>query len=396
MSIEKDPAAHRTLLLRAFLRSFGTGFPAEYYDFLNGVKDEPDWAKLYPKHWASACDETRCLELGTSDANEFLQNRVEKIRTEHGGRTVLLGGPPCQSYSVVGRSRNAGKVGYSADEDDRQSLYEQYVQVLAQLGPALAVMENVKGMLSARRNGKPIFPQVMHSLQHAGGVDRYQLFALGGPLDCSQLGRRAGTEGLPRQFRKPRRPPVTSSRVRHMRTTRPSLYAPPRLSTTIATPTDTVSVKDIIGSMPRLRSRLSQGDDPRSWQRVVRTACRLVYGNRPMMSREKEKQFWEAVARALATADGLAPPWSEACGKVSLPEACPAELRDWIFDEKIERLPNNETRAHIPLDLARYLFAAVFALTFRRSPKSPDFPEALAPNHANWNTGNSTTATGCR
>ena len=54
----------------------------------------------------------------------------------------------------------------------------------------------------------------------------------------------------------------------------------------------------------------------------------------------------------------------------------------------LERLPNNETRAHMADDLARYLFAAsVWLQAFRRSPKSYDFPDALAPNHANWFTG---------
>ena len=90
LSIEKDRAAHRTLLLRAFLRQFGTRFPSEYYDFLNGVTDEPDWAELYPKHWASACDDTKCLELGTPDADGFLQRRIGQIRAMHGGRTMFF------------------------------------------------------------------------------------------------------------------------------------------------------------------------------------------------------------------------------------------------------------------------------------------------------------------
>ena len=127
LSVEKDLVAHRTLRLRAFLRKFPSGFPQQYYDFLNGVlADEPDWATLYPRRWAAACDETRCLELGTSEAGAFLRGWIAKIRRKHGGRTVLLGGPPCQAYSVIGRSRNAGNAEYKADEDDRQSLYEQY------------------------------------------------------------------------------------------------------------------------------------------------------------------------------------------------------------------------------------------------------------------------------
>jgi len=64
VSIEKDPAAHQTLLLRSFLRKFGAACPPEYYAFINGEYDEPDWATLYPDQWLDAAEEARCLELG--------------------------------------------------------------------------------------------------------------------------------------------------------------------------------------------------------------------------------------------------------------------------------------------------------------------------------------------
>lgn len=388
LSVEKNRDAHRTLRLRAFLRRFGRRFPSEYYEFLNGrLSEEPDWASLYPKHWAAACDETRCMELGTPIASAFLRKRIAAIRELHAGRTVLLGGPPCQAYSVIGRSRNAGNDKYDADRDDRQSLYEQYVRVLDQLRPAVAVMENVKGMLSARRNGKPIFPEVMRSLQHAGGMNRYQLFAL-----HSRSGAISWDEGLaPHDFlvsAEEHGVPQTRHRVfvvcvRHdLAEFLPDAYLP-RLDSRVGT----ISVKDVIGAMPKLRSRLSQGDDRVSWQRAVRSACEIVDVNQPVMSREEEKRFRSALARARAGTYQPAPPWRNPRGRVLLPRRCAPELRDWILDERIERLPNNETRAHMSADLVRYLFASVFATAFGRSPKSHDFPKALAPNHANWESG---------
>ena len=127
LSIEMDEAAHRTLRLRGFLRKFSCGFPSEYYDFVNGLLSrEPDWEVLYPKEWEKACDETLCLKLGASDEPSLVKRRIALVRELHGGRTVLLGGPPCQSYSVVGRSRNSGNAHYNADKDERQSLYQEY------------------------------------------------------------------------------------------------------------------------------------------------------------------------------------------------------------------------------------------------------------------------------
>ena len=113
LSIEMEPTACRTLLLRGFLRKFPSGYPPEYFDFLNGVlAEEPDWASLYPVEWEEASDETHCLTLGTPEASSFVRQRLAEIRAVHGDRTVLLGGPPCQSYSVVGRARNVGNADY--------------------------------------------------------------------------------------------------------------------------------------------------------------------------------------------------------------------------------------------------------------------------------------------
>lgn len=389
LSVEKDRDAHRTLRQRAFLRKFGSRFPREYYDFLNGVvTEEPDWGDLHPDEWAAACDETRCMELGTRGASAFLQRRIEAIREEHGGRTVLLGGPPCQSYSVIGRSRNAGNHKYNADEDDRQSLYEQYVTVLARLRPVVAVMENVKGMLSVRKNDKQLFPEIMHSLQNAGGTSGYKLFALsahtsgcawGEGLEPSDFLVHAEDHGVPQSRHR-----VFVICVRNdLAATLPAACLP-----RLEPERGTVSVKDVIGAMPRLRSRLSRGDTPDAWQRAVRAACDLVDASQPLMSRAEEKRFRSGLSRARATANRHALPWRDALGKVDLPDHCPPALREWICDENLERLPNNETRAHMADDLARYLFAAAFGRAFRRSPKSRDFPGTLAPNHANWGTGN--------
>ena len=186
----KSPSRLRGRALRTgrfgcepFLRQFSsTGFPPEYYDFLNGNKrQEPDWAKRYPEQWQTACDETRQLTLGTDAATVFLDDRFQALREEFGNRIVLLGGPPCQSYSLVGRARNAGNAKYDASRDERQLLYREYVRALRELQPAIAVMENVKGVLSARHNGKPIFCHILKRLEDPGGEKRYRLCALGSP-----------------------------------------------------------------------------------------------------------------------------------------------------------------------------------------------------------------------
>ena len=389
LSVEKDGAAHRTLRLRAFLRKFGARFPPQYYDFLNGKTDgEPNWAELYSDHWSEACDETRCMELGRRPTSDFLRKRIERLRTEHGGRTVLLGGPPCQSYSVVGRSRNAGNVWYDPDQDDRQSLYREYVDVLRQLRPAVAVMENVKGLLSAQHGGQRIFPDVMQKLERGSQTDGYRLFAI-----ASRSGANSWDDGAePKDFlvhAEEHGVPQTRHRVFVVCVRRDiARTLPEELIPRLDRRSDAVPLHDIIGTMPKLRSRLSRGDSGDSWQAAVRRACQLVEVSKPLMTRDEEKRFRWSLERARATADGVAPPFRSASGGIVLPSSCPRELRDWLVDDNLGTLPNNETRAHIPEDLARYLYSVAFGHAFRRSPKTRHFPEPLVPPHASWSTGN--------
>ena len=388
LSVEMERSAYRTLRLRAFLRKFEpSDLPSEYHRFLNdGATDEPDWKTLYPKEWLEACEETDCRQLGTPDTSRFVEHRVRRIRKKHGGNTVLLGGPPCQSYSLVGRARNAGNEAYDPDKDERQSLYDDYVSVLRDLQPAVAIMENVKGMLSARHLGEPVFDRVTVRLRDAGGKDRYRLYALapeqGGSLweheqDPKDFLVRAEEYGVPQARHR-----VIVVCVRKDIADQLSQAAWLQLETSAAT----VSVDEMIGDMPKLRSRLSRGDSSSAWRATLMSAYDLIQRlPRPTMTREQGLLFDEAIGKARRTTREPAPPYRDAAGGTAM--SCPRELREWIIDEKLSRLPNNETRGHIPEDLTRYLFAAAFASAMGRSPKSPDFPAQLAPKHANWKTG---------
>ena len=390
LSIEKDPVAHRTLRLRAFLRKFPSGPPAKYYKYLSGaISGEPDWATLYPKKWEEACDETPRVELGTDAAASLMKKSIRAIRREHGDRTVLLGGPPCQAYSVAGRARNAGNPNYNIDEDDRLSLYEEYATTLGLLQPTVAVMENVKGMLSARYNDKPVFDDVMAALQNAGGKGHYRLFALSPAtgnrawddgLDPKDFVVRAEEHGVPQ-----RRHRVFVICIRNDVASR----LPEEIFPKLEREETRVTVNDVVGAMPLLRSRLSRGDHAQSWQSVVKDAHGLVGKHLPAMSQTRERKFRRALKLALKSTGGTPLPFRDetTTGAAGCIESCPEGLRDWLCDENLARLPNNETRGHIREDIGRYLYAAAFASTLARSPRATDFPSELAPKHANWESG---------
>ena len=385
VSIEKEASAHRTLRLRAFLRRFSK-FPAEYYDWMAGAILEPDWATLYPREWNAAEQESLCMELGTAETARVLENRIDAIRAEHGGRTLLIGGPPCQAYSLVGRARNAGQADYKAELDHRNFLYDEYVKVLAALLPAAFVMENVKGMLSAAVSGNAIFRQVMNDLAAAGGPDSYQLYALSPPSGAMQMSDpapkdfivRAEDHGIPQARHRViivgLRRDIADSLPEHML---------PRLQRR----NDPVTVSMVLGCMARLRSGLSKADDMTAWKAAIGEALRLVGASLEGVSAPNASAFRKELRTVKREFKALAALGRSGHGGVDLPDDCPLDLAHWLHDPRLSRLSQNDTRGHMPSDLARYLYAACHARVFGVSPKARDFPAALAPNHRNWATG---------
>ena len=386
ISIEKDTAAHATLLLRSFLRKFGEEWPSEYYDYLNGKLPEPDWSTLYPNQWKAAGDEAYCMELGTGACTSFLTSRITEIRNTYGGRTILIGGPPCQAYSLVGRSRNAGITGYLPHEDERNFLYQKYVDVLKKLKPAAFVMENVKGMLSSAIRGDRIFHKVMADLKSATGLDSYKLLAL-----VSGSEKVHGGESKPQDFvvrMEDHGVPQARHRVIILGI-RQDLASGIRVDALSLLPRHGgwVRVQDVIETMPKLRSGLSRGDDWSTWQDTVVEATKLISdkaGCVPEQYRDSFNEILSESSNSVRTGPELE---RVSISGTGMPKSCPEELRKWIVDPRLGRLPNHDTRSHMLGDIERYLFAAAFGHAAKRSPKAEDFPVALAPNHRNWHTG---------
>ena len=120
-------------------------------------------------HFACETLRTRMKHYGYKDIDKEViehditaDDIIEKIDDAVNGRDVdmIIGGPPCQAYSTAGRVRD--KVGMATDA--RNYLFESYVKILEHYRPKLFVFENVTGILSAKANGKAIFPQVIKAL----------------------------------------------------------------------------------------------------------------------------------------------------------------------------------------------------------------------------------------
>jgi DNA (cytosine-5)-methyltransferase 1 len=366
LSVECDDAAHATLTLRTFLRQFPAGFPPEYYQFLNEGLNEPDWQSIYPNEWKQACSEALKLRLGEAESDVLLDERLEALREQCGDRIIVTGGPPCQAYSLIGRVRNAKVVGYSAEKDERYRLYKEYVRILGALKPAAFVMENVKGLLSAKLGSERVVDLILSQLRHPVDGTHYTLLAI--QLDDlppktdllpSDFVVRSELHGVPqarhriiiiglRQDIAKRVLATGQATLQLKRCERPS------------------TVNDAIGGMPQLRSGVSKGlDTNENWFNHVITDNPGLNGRFLPPANLKRKAV---------TPNGVG-------------NDCPAALSEWLRDPMLMVVPNNETRSHIANDLKRYRFAALFACQYHRSPKASDFPAALAPAHANWASG---------
>jgi DNA (cytosine-5)-methyltransferase 1 len=120
-----DPHAHRTLELRAFVREFGgSGPPGKYYDYIAGKLSREKLMQDFPEEAEAAMAEAWLAELGNHNSAPADEVDRRVFTTLNGSRKwVLIGGPPCQAYSVIGRSRNAGNSAYDPLQDGRHFLY---------------------------------------------------------------------------------------------------------------------------------------------------------------------------------------------------------------------------------------------------------------------------------
>lgn len=83
-----------------------------------------------------------------------------------GNNTVdaIVGGPPCQAYSLAGRIRDE----HGMKEDYRNYLFESYMRIVKYFKPKFFVFENVVGLLSAAPDGYPIVNRIRKEFMDAG------------------------------------------------------------------------------------------------------------------------------------------------------------------------------------------------------------------------------------
>ena len=164
--VEMDSNACDTLRTREcyhYLRKHGR--KEEYYQYLRGrISKEQLYASVPRQTIQSVICETMTQE-GMPELFKKIDLIMHIKKTPH--INIILGGPPCQAYSVVGRARK------DMADDPRNFLYKLYLQAIKKYQPDMIVFENVPGILSA--GGKSHFRDLTENLEKLGYEIKYDL-----------------------------------------------------------------------------------------------------------------------------------------------------------------------------------------------------------------------------
>ena len=366
-------------MLRHFLKRFkGNELPDAYYRYLSGSISIDELYALYPREKSHADQSAIRISIGAEN-----RARVRKIigsRLQKKSKWALVGGPPCQAYSLVGRSRMMGDPEFERDE--RHFLYREYFRIIVDHWPPVFVMENVKGLLSARVKGELVINRIVSDLsapEEALGMASnglgYKLYSLsedelpGFDVDPRLFLVRSEEYGVPQARHR-----MFIVGVRNDIDIRPEKLKPHKPPT----------LKQIIGNLPKIRSGISKGADSfgKWWAEIECVDPFLIH---------KELNGYE-FAGEIAEHIGIdlsQPPKALEKSSTRYPARprLPHDVLDCIYDPRLPVLVSHESRSHMPSDLRRYAFAASFASVTGKSPKLGDFPSSLLPDHANVEDG---------
>jgi DNA (cytosine-5)-methyltransferase 1 len=392
-SVEMDAWAHQTLELRSFFHEFHGNAPNEYYQYLRQEITKGELFEAFPIQAAAARKRAILAELGNKDHDALIKHRLKQVFKENPKKPwVLIGGPPCQAYSVIGRSRRqANGAGQQRQEEDKRNfLYLEYLKIIANYKPAVFVMENVKGMLSAKVNGKEIFHEILDDLRHPkdalkdSKVPGYSQNGLEYKIYSLVVSKQDGDDLNPTDY-------IIQSekygvgQMRHrviLLGVRSDIKIKPR---TLTPHQGKVTVESLISDLPKLRSTFTRpigGVEEwydhladirnQSWYKQYRPA---VENGSPV----------DAAAIKSKMDDCLNEIQSDLDTGSEFTVASPSALYrpDWFNDPKMGGVANHIARGHMKEDLHRYFFAACYTSAFGRSPRMKDFPTELLPKHKN-------------
>jgi DNA (cytosine-5)-methyltransferase 1 len=393
LSIEKDAVAYMTLKLRAFYRYFihaNISVPDEYYQYIQGNINRDALYEKYPEAAKCSDEEAICAELGSNDFSDvFFDEKIDKVL--HGEKNwLLIGGPPCQAYSVVGRSRMLGALkdingdlkdkGQEFFDDHRHKLYQQYLRIIAMHSPSVFVMENVKGILSSKLNGEYIFPVILKDLQNPSIAAKTQNWGKVANYRYKTISFVTGKESVNNRdyLIKAEKYGIPQSRHRVIILgIRDDIWKHINGRVSDLSIKKEVNVAEILENMPKIRSDFSKRKSATTgdWKNYLSNAKKTGWFNE--IDSDIKKIIQEADSERSKETLEI---------KSNARNACPPKTYTaWYYDKNLTGLCNHESRKHMDSDLYRYLFVSAYGKSKGVSPCLKNFPVELLPKHKNVN-----------
>lgn len=358
-SFEMESSAIHTLLVRGVYRDLvrSGSVPSSYYKFIRG---EISWEEFLTdariaEALERASNHVHQVELGSDDdpSSELIASALTATGVNASTPWVLIGGPPCQAYSLAGRSRRANDSTFASDK--KHFLYREYLRIIKTFSPPVFVMENVKGLLSSTSEGTGMFGRIKADLENPGGGHKYSIHSLVVDVDPDELKPadfviRSEQYGIPQKRHR-----VILLGIRDG-------FFPEHLEVGKLRPAGRVSVNDAIGDLPKVRSGISpsRDDSYESWLSIRNEVSRHHEGKSP---------------RSASRSRG-----GKAVPKSPTPRS---SFGQWVRDDQLEHAIQHESRGHMVEDLKRYWFAANRARQDGSSPRLSQFPAELQPLHRN-------------
>lgn len=144
-----------------------------YYQYEKGLITREDFLKLIPEEELKSVINKEITEKTIKDIFETIDTIKKEKEIEQ--VDVIIGGPPCQAYSLVGRAQSSHMI-IPMEKDPRNELYKMYVQFLTKYQPRMFVFENVAGIKTAR--GGQAFKNLQMYMKRVGyEIDYHELNA---------------------------------------------------------------------------------------------------------------------------------------------------------------------------------------------------------------------------
>ncbi|MFC1583664.1 DNA cytosine methyltransferase [Candidatus Neomarinimicrobiota bacterium] len=255
-SIDSDPHCASTLKTRSEYRVLKAGGKLpDYAYYLKGDIDLPKTAASDNVLQLELNEESLDKQLGLI-SNCLVRNNVSQV-------DLIIGGPPCQAYSIAGRSRDPDRKKY----DPRHHLFRIYLKLIEQLQPRLFVYENVPGLLSAASASGVILELLRQDLN---GIQpsyflipptqgEYVLFSADNHYDLSAFKFDTATFGVPQHRKR-----IILIGIRSDLADADKKYAVNFWSTLENTINSTVTVEEAISDLPPVypdRGKALRGND---------------------------------------------------------------------------------------------------------------------------------------